>query len=97
MNPSAGDTGRNFNWDPIFTSYMLVVDEDVGNSPLASLLLKVVLDIGAVRRLVEPRFYDQLLKRIVKEKGAYSLVYIWDFRSGNSVARRFFAFRQYGQ
>ena len=51
----------------IATSYMFLVDEDIGDGRLAGLLSKVVLDLAAVRGLVEPECYDQLGRQLRME------------------------------
>jgi len=38
----------------VFTSYVLLVDEDVGDGRLTSLLSKIVLDLTAIGSFVEP-------------------------------------------
>ena len=48
----------------VLTSYMLLVDEDVGDGRLAGSLQKVVLDLAAVRSFVEPDRCGQFLKKL---------------------------------
>ena len=52
------------NGDLIPTSYMFLVNEDVRDGRLAGLLLKVVLDLAAVRSFVEPERYGQLPQKL---------------------------------
>ena len=79
------------------TSYMLLVDEDIRDGRLVGLLLKVVLDLSAVIFLIEPGSCNQLFETVVRERAAYSLTYIWDFKWAKSELRRVFALWQYGQ
>lgn len=48
----------------VFTSYMLLVNEDIGDGRLAGSLQKVVLDLAAVRSFVEPDRCGQFLKKL---------------------------------
>ena len=43
--------------DPIVTSYVLLVDEDIGDGRLAGPFFKVGLDLASVRSFVEPECY----------------------------------------
>ena len=40
------------------TSYVVLVDEDVGDGRLTGLLSKVLLDLTAIRGLIEPECCD---------------------------------------
>lgn len=67
----AGDIGRD-DGDLMFTSYMLLVNEDVGDGRLAGSLQKVVLDLAAVRSFVEPDDCGQFPKKL-RMKGERTL------------------------
>lgn len=80
-----------------FTSYVLLIDEDVGDGRLTGLLSKIVLDLTAIGSLVEPWCCGQLRRRLQRKGGTYSLMCIWSFKWAKSEVRRFLAFVQYGQ
>lgn len=67
----AGDIGRD-DGDLIFTSYMLLVNEDVGDGRLVGSLQKVVLDLTAVSSFVEPDHCGQFPKKL-RMKGEHTL------------------------